>query len=137
MIKILLADDYVPFRQVLEDFLETANPRLKVMGRATNGKDALYIAECSPIDVAVIDIRMPIMDGLELTRRLKHMLGNSLSIITYTGLRSVLLKEQVLRAGADLHLIKPLELFGLKNAVTHLAESKRKIKPDDQASSVG
>lgn len=126
MIKILIADDYAPFRQVLEDFLETADTRLKVTARATNGKEALHVVQNASIDVAIIDIRMPIMDGLELTRHLRAAWGNSLGIITYTGLRSALLTEQALLAGANLHLVKPFELFALKDSVIRLGEANKR-----------
>lgn len=123
LIAILIADDYLPFRQVLKDFLETANPQLKVVVQAANGREALASMEKNPVDVALIDIRMPIMDGVELCRRIRRRWGESVGIITYTGLNSPHLTAQALQAGADFHLVKPFELFALKNAVIRLGKS--------------
>ena len=125
LIAILIADDYLPFRQVLKDFLETANPELRVVVQAANGRDALALLERNPVDVALIDIRMPIMDGVELCQRMRKRWGESVGIITYTGLSSPHLTALALQAGADLHLIKPFELFALKNAVIRLSKSRR------------
>lgn len=136
MIKILIADDYAPFRQALQSFLETADPELKVMAQATNGKEALSMVQDHPIDVAIIDIRMPIMDGLELTRQLRARWDNALGIITYTGLRSALLTEQALRAGANLHLVRPFELFALKDAVMRLGKANQVTPAKEKARSV-
>lgn len=126
MVRILIADDYLPFRQVLKDFLETASPQLKVVVEAANGREALELLEKSSVDVALIDIRMPIMDGVELCRRVRKTRRGSVGIITYTGLNSTRLTAQALQAGADLHFIKPLELFALKDAVLRLGQSRRK-----------
>jgi CheY-like chemotaxis protein len=136
VIRILVADDYLPFRQVLKDFLETANPRLKVVLQASNGRDALNLLEKNPVDVALIDIRMPIMDGLELCRRIRKVLGQDIGIITYTGLNSPRLAAQALQTGADLHFVKPFELYALKGAVLKLGES-RKASPAAAAVSAG
>jgi len=125
VIRILLADDYLPFRQVLKDFLETANPRLKVVAQASNGRDALLLLESDPVDVALIDIRMPIMDGLELCRCIRQGWGEDVGIITYTGLNSPRLTAQALQSGADLHFVKPFELFSLRNAVVKLGDSRK------------
>lgn len=126
LVRILIADDYLPFRQVLKDFLETASPQLKVVVEAANGREALELLEKSSVDVALIDIRMPIMDGVELCRRVRKTRRGSVGIITYTGLNSTRLTAQALQAGADLHFIKPLELFALKDAVLRLGQSRRK-----------
>lgn len=127
--RILLADDYLPFRQVLKDFLETANPRLKVVAEAANGREALALIEKSPVDVALIDIRMPIMDGVELCRRIRRSKGDRVGIITYTGLNSSRLTAQALQAGADLHFVKPFELFALKDAVIRLGKPRKATVP--------
>jgi len=125
LIRILITDDYLPFRQVLKDFLETASPQLKVVAQAANGREALQLLERHRIDVALLDIRMPIMDGVELCRRLRQGWGEGVGIITYTGLSSPRLTAQSLQAGADLHFIKPFELFALKKAVLSLGKSRK------------
>jgi CheY-like chemotaxis protein len=125
VIRVLIADDYLPFRQVLKDFLETANPRLKVVVQASNGRDALNLLEKNPVDVALIDIRMPIMDGMELCRLIRKGWGQHIGIITYTGLNSPRLTAQALQTGADLHFVKPFELFALQSAVIKLGDSSK------------
>ncbi len=137
MIRILIADDYMPFRQALKDFLETANPRLKVVVQASNGREALNLLEKNPVDVALIDIRMPIMDGIELCSRIRNGWGQRIGIITYTGFNSRSLTAEALQSGADLHFVKPFELFSLKRAVIKLADSRKVTSSPAAAVSVG
>ncbi|NLJ84818.1 MAG: response regulator [Firmicutes bacterium] len=133
VINILIADDYLPFRHVLRDFMETADSRLQVVAEAANGREALSLLKKHRVHIALIDIRMPLMDGIELTRCIRQEFGGRVVIITYTGLRSPRLMAQALQAGADLHLVKPFELFALKNAVIRLAGSAKKV-PKETAS---
>lgn len=67
MIKILLAEDQVMVRQGLKAMIET-DESIKVTGEASNGKEAIELCEQQSFDVAVLDIRMPDMDGLEAAR---------------------------------------------------------------------
>lgn len=68
--KVLIADDHEIFRRGLLDALK-AEPSLKVVGEAGDGERALRLAEELRPDVAVLDIKMPKADGLEVARRLR------------------------------------------------------------------
>lgn len=64
MVSILLAEDQVLVRQGLKMMIET-DPELKVTGEANNGKEALRLCQGNTFDIAILDIRMPEMTGLE------------------------------------------------------------------------
>ncbi|GIQ66496.1 DNA-binding response regulator [Paenibacillus cisolokensis] len=66
MIRILLAEDQAMVRQGLKMMIET-DPEMKVTGEARNGREAVQLCETHRFDIAVMDIRMPEMDGLEAT----------------------------------------------------------------------
>jgi two-component system response regulator NreC len=68
MLRILLADDHVIFRDGLRSLLESKG--LRVVGEASNGREALGLAQTCHPDVAVLDIGMPELNGLDTTRAL-------------------------------------------------------------------
>ena len=81
-ISILIVDDHPVFRFGLRSLIE-AEPDLKVMGEATNGAEAVALAETSPADVILMDINLPDVNGIEATRRiLKARPGAHVLVIT-------------------------------------------------------
>ena len=70
MIKILLAEDQVMVRQGLKAMIET-DEDIRVTGEADNGKEAISLCEKQLFDVAILDIRMPVMDGIEAAKILR------------------------------------------------------------------
>jgi len=71
-IRILLADDHVMVRQGLRILLEQAG--MRVIGEASDGQEALRLAHEHMPDVAVLDLAMPALNGLETARRLREIL---------------------------------------------------------------
>ena len=65
--KVLIVDDEAPARERLKSLL-TAIPGVEVAGEAGNGREALEFWERRPVDVVMLDIRMPVMEGLETAR---------------------------------------------------------------------
>ena len=67
MIRILLAEDQEMVRQGLKMMIET-DKEIQVAAEAVNGKEAVELCESHTFDLVIMDIRMPVMDGLEATR---------------------------------------------------------------------
>lgn len=67
MIRILLAEDQVMVRQGLKLMIET-DEELQVTGEADNGKEAIALCEKQAFDLVILDIRMPVMDGIEAAK---------------------------------------------------------------------
>ncbi|MDX8045597.1 response regulator transcription factor [Gracilibacillus sp. S3-1-1] len=70
MIRVLLAEDQVMVRQGLKAMIET-DAEIDVTGEADNGKEAIALCEQQLFDVAILDIRMPKMDGIETAKVLR------------------------------------------------------------------
>ena len=108
-IRVLIADDQVSVRQGLKVLLASW-PNIEVVGAAANGEEAVQAVEkCHP-DVALLDIQMPVMDGLEATRLIKSQ-WPQVRIVVLT--ISPLYRTHALSAGADAFLLKgcaPIEL---------------------------
>lgn len=74
-LRVLIVDDEAPARSRLRDLLGDigAGQPSRVVGMAANGVEALRILEAEPADVVLADIRMPVMDGVELARHLGRL----------------------------------------------------------------
>jgi len=70
-ITVLIADDHPIFRAGLRQVIETVCPDARIVGEAQNGDEALAMIESVSPDVAVLDIDMPVCDGLEVARALR------------------------------------------------------------------
>jgi len=102
MIRVLLADDQRLLRDGLRIILG-AEPDLEVVGEASNGHEAVELAERLAPDVILMDIRMPEMDGVEAARRLA---GAGLRVIMLTTYDEDRLVLDGIRAGAAGYLLK-------------------------------
>ena len=103
-ITLLLADDHTVVRQGLKSFL-SGEPGLKVIGEAADGRAAVRLARTLKPDVILLDIAMPVLDGLEATREICRENPNARVIIlsSYSDDEYV---EQLTDAGAIGYLIK-------------------------------
>lgn len=119
---ILLVDDNALSREGLADYLEFLGYRTLV---AINGHDALAKAQQSQPDLLIVDIQMPGMDGLELTRRLRatpHFAQTP--IIALTAYTMPGDRERCLQAGASHYLAKPIELTLLTDLLHNILWAK-------------
>ncbi|MCL4424968.1 MAG: response regulator [Firmicutes bacterium] len=116
MIRLLLSDDSPGVREVLRTYLRQFPEEFQVVGEAANGEEALRLAKELQPDVILLDIRMPIMDGIAATRELT-LESNPGLVITYTGFPLPQLEAMAKKAGAVAHLSKPFDLAELRQLV--------------------
>jgi DNA-binding NarL/FixJ family response regulator len=103
-VRVLLVDDDRDFLDSLRPLIEQ-QPALTVAGTAGNGLDAIQLADELDPDAVVIDLHMPIVDGVTAVARLRKDHPN-LCLIALTGDPATELHEAVTEAGADAVLIK-------------------------------
>ena len=103
-IRVLLADDDERYLESLRALVEE-QPELSVVAEAANGLDAIRAADETEIDAAVIDLHMPVVDGVTTVAKLRRD-HPSLCVIAITGDSEPHLLRAVEEAGADAVLLK-------------------------------
>jgi CheY-like chemotaxis protein len=106
-IRILAVDDMVEERKQFQDIFGHLGIQCDV---ASDGREAWnFIEEHGEYDIYFIDWRMPVMDGIELTRRIKSRNGSRPSVVTMiTAADWEQIKDEAFKAGVDKYLLKPL-----------------------------
>lgn len=115
MIRLLLVDDQSLIRQGLQAML-TQEPDLQVVGCAENGRAAIDLVATLHPDVVLMDVRMPIMTGIEATRLLAEKFPDTkvLVLSTFDDDRDI---AQSMRAGAKGYLLKDMPVPELAEAI--------------------
>jgi DNA-binding NarL/FixJ family response regulator len=103
-IHVLIADDDRAFLSSLEELIDR-QPELSVVGRARNGLEAIELAEDLDPDAVVLDLHMPLLDGVTAAARLRHDHPN-VCLIALTGDEAPALHRAAREAGADDVLLK-------------------------------
>ncbi|EID43913.1 response regulator transcription factor [Parageobacillus thermoglucosidasius] len=115
MFNILLVEDQALVRQGLKMMIEQ-DPQLKVVAEAENGLEALHEMEQHIIDLVIMDIRMPVMNGLEATRKMKERWPD-VKILILTTFNDDEYAVQALKDGANGFLLKTAEQQKLIQAI--------------------
>jgi DNA-binding NarL/FixJ family response regulator len=126
-IRVLLVDDQRLMREGLRTLLELEQG-LQVAGEAENGQAALQMVESLHPDVVLMDIRMPGMDGVEATRRLK-LRWPDVKVIILTTFDDDAYIFEGLRAGALGYLLKDVSGSELTEAIRKVAQGGALIEP--------
>jgi DNA-binding NarL/FixJ family response regulator len=127
MIRVLAADDQRVIREGLAMLLGLL-PGVQVVGTAANGEEALAMAGELRPDVILMDLRMPKVDGVEATRRLRasHPEIKIVVLTTYADDRSVI---EALRAGALGYLTKDAGAEEIRQALQRVADGQASLDP--------
>ena len=123
MIKIILADDHALVRQGVRMMLESEADEFKVIGEVSNGKDLLEMAQKTPADVYIVDISMPVLNGVEAVAKLMRQdrKAKVLILSMYDDRVSV---EKALKAGAKGFVVKVSRAEELLKAVREVAAGR-------------
>lgn len=121
MIRVFIADDHELMRKGVRALLDS-QPNIEVCGEANNGRDAFeQVIELKP-DVAVLDISMPEMSGLEATRQIRQIAPET-EVLIFTVHESDTLVRDVLSAGAHGYILKADASAHLVAAIEALAQN--------------
>lgn len=127
-IKVLLVDDQSLFREALANLI-SSDPIFEVVGSVTNGEEALRATAIHQPEVILMDLRMPVMDGVSATRRIKAQFPNVkvIALTTFSDDESVF---DAIRAGAVGYLLKDSSKEDLFHAISLAAENKYFLPPE-------
>lgn len=126
-IRILLADDHVIVRQGFRMIL-AAQPDMEILGEASNGREAVELAERLRPDVVVMDVAMPELNGIEATRRMVTAAPRARVLALSMHKDSVYVRE-ILKAGARGYLLKDAFDRDLLAAVRAVARGEGYLSP--------
>ena len=121
MLKVLVVEDEEMIRKGIVLAVDWAAPDCVVVGEAANGVQALEAVERYDPSLIITDLKMPVMDGLEMLRQLRER-GNNAFVIILTAYDSFAYAQTALRLGAVDFLLKPFHDGELEQAVTRLKQ---------------
>ena len=128
MIRVLVADDHPVVRQGLCTMLELEDD-IEVVGRAADGAEAVLLARSEHPDITLMDVQMPILDGIEALRRIRSDNPDA-RVIVLTTYRNEDYIFPSLRAGARGYLLKDSSREELAGAIRAVARGESLLDPE-------
>ncbi len=119
--RVLVVDDDAGNRRILRELLETQ--RLEVVGEASDGAEAVELAEKLLPDVVLMDVRMPVMDGIEATRLITGSVPRS-RVIVLTSHDDPALRRRAEEAGASAYILKGGSAGDIRAAIEGVVRSR-------------
>jgi DNA-binding NarL/FixJ family response regulator len=119
-LRILIIDDSSQVRDIMRKVFE-CEPGWLVCGEACNGKEGIEMAESVHPNLIILDLSMPVMNGLEAAKILNHSMP-SVPLIMFTSFQTPVLQEQAIAAGISKVVVKSGPLAELINSVRVLGK---------------
>jgi DNA-binding NarL/FixJ family response regulator len=127
MIRIVIADDHKVVRSGLEQLIDTFDD-VELVGTAADGSEAIGHCEMHSPDVALLDLEMPVMDGIEATRRIRAEMPST-HVVIFTSFSDRARIMQALDAGAIGYLLKDAEPEELHRGLLAAARGESPLAP--------
>ncbi len=126
--RILLADDHTMVREGISALLNN-QPGMTVVGEASNGRDALQMAQSLLPDVVIMDVSMPDMNGVSATEKLSEVCpaARVLALSMHTDRDNV---TRMLRAGASGYVVKTCDVNEILRAITTVRAGRTYLSPE-------
>jgi DNA-binding NarL/FixJ family response regulator len=125
-VRVLLADDHRILREGLRRALEGQG--IDVVGEAGDGDEAVELADALRPDVVLMDVTMPVLDGVEATRRIRHDLPD-VRVVMLTMHADEVTMARAIRAGADGYLVKDCTSDEIGETVRLVAAGQTAVSP--------
>ena len=132
--KILVVDDHEDIRVLLDYMLSKEGYKVKV---AKNGEDALKKIEKHLPDLVILDVMMPVRDGLSTCRIIRKQFGAKIRILFLTAREDEYSEVAGFEAGADDYIYKPIKTMALLHRVRKLLAHKESSESEEPLLSIG
>jgi DNA-binding NarL/FixJ family response regulator len=126
-IRVVVVDDHTLFRRGLVSLL-TVMQGIQVVGEASNGENSLEVIARTRPDLVLLDVNMPVMDGVETVKALRSRADCRILMLTISQQQQDLIGA--IQAGADGYLLKNAEPDDLRNAIFLVMDNKSVISPE-------
>jgi two-component system, NarL family, response regulator LiaR len=127
-IRVMLVDDHAVVRSGLGAVLLT-NEDMELVGEAGNGEEAIRLAEKMQPDVILMDLMMPVLDGVAATAAIKNRYPD-IKIIALTSFKEKEMVEGALKAGAMSYLLKNVSAGELTAAIREAMQGRPRLSPE-------
>jgi len=135
MIKIVLADDHVLARGYVKDLLSDEQD-LEVIGEASDGVEAVELTARLKPDILVTDLKMPRLNGIEVTTRIRQLSPDTrVIILSLYGDKAYV--DSALKAGAQAYVLKKFSADGLTDAIRAVVAGKNYLSPSISGNTTG
>lgn len=118
-LRLLLCDDAPEARDAVRAMIAD-HPEIVVVGEAADGEEALALAFATSPDVVLMDIGMPVLDGIAATRRIRELLP-TVRVVAFAGSDDPEVIEAMVEAGASGYCVKGCPLWELERAIAGAA----------------
>jgi NarL family two-component system response regulator LiaR len=127
-IRVMVVDDHTMVRAGLAAFIQV-KPDLQLVGEARDGQNALRLCEEARPDVILMDLVMPVMDGVSATRAIRQR-WPGIQVIALTSFQEKELVQGALEAGAISYLLKDVSMDELANAIRQAYAGRSTLAPE-------
>lgn len=121
MLKMIIIDDEKKTVEGIKECLDWTDYGIVISGQARNGRDGLELALQIQPDIVLTDIRMPIMDGIELSKELRQLLPET-KIIFITGYSDMEYMKSAFKEGVFDYMLKPVDIDELESVIKKTVE---------------
>lgn len=127
VVRVLITDDHALVREGLQKVLSD-DARIRVAGEATNGQEAVDFVKREPVDVVLLDISMPVMNGVEACREIKRLKPN-VAVIALTVHEEDEYIFEMIRAGVSGYVLKDISGDKLVETILGVSRGESFIPP--------
>lgn len=135
MIRLAIAEDHVSFTEGIQLFLEYEDD-ITIVGTANNGKDLYEIVKKKSPNVVITDIRMPIMDGISLSKKI-HTEYPNIKVIAFSMFDQAKAVSEMLNAGAKGYILKNSSMKTLLSAIRTVFKGDTFYDPNIDLENIG
>lgn len=116
MYRVMIVDDEIVSQNIIKSYIDDTLPMYAVTSVCGNGQEALDSFLSSPVDIILVDIRMPVMDGLTFIERLQKITGD-VEIIVLSAYSEFIYAQTAMRFGVAHYILKPLDFKELRSSL--------------------